>query len=233
MSGRYIDFVPVKKSGQKSINGGKVRCDGQFFNEKSMQAVQQMETIRQVQRTTRIVSGGVASASNASFNTVRRATPKFINTQMVSKQPLSSGMARNLQNVAPELKKEVKVQPKVQPEDELALKKAKSVKLGKRGKKAMEEAGRQDVSAQAGKVSSNYSVPKTPFINQANLPKRPLSKNVYHKPEELTLETPSTDEVTIISKPQKESKVGMVVGIIITIILGAAAGTVAFLLLPK
>ena len=42
-----------------------------------------------------------------------------------------------------------------------------------------------------------------------------------------------TGPVTIISKPEKESKVSLVVTIIITIILGAAAGTVAFLLLPK
>jgi len=39
--------------------------------------------------------------------------------------------------------------------------------------------------------------------------------------------------MTIIEKPEKDSKVGMVVAIILTIILGAAAGTVAFLLLPK
>lgn len=39
--------------------------------------------------------------------------------------------------------------------------------------------------------------------------------------------------VTIIEKPEKDSKVGMIVAIILTIILGAAAGTVAFLLLPK
>lgn len=66
--------------------------------------------------------------------------------------------------------------------------------------------------------------------------KRPLSKNVYQKkvvampPKEVK---ESTEPVTIISKPEKDSKVGLIVTILITIILGAAAGTVAFLLLPK
>ena len=41
------------------------------------------------------------------------------------------------------------------------------------------------------------------------------------------------ERVTIISKPEKDTKVGRVVAIILAIILGAAAGTVAFLLLPK
>ncbi len=39
--------------------------------------------------------------------------------------------------------------------------------------------------------------------------------------------------VTIITKPEKDSHVGIIVTIIMTIILGATAGTVAFLLLPK
>ena len=39
--------------------------------------------------------------------------------------------------------------------------------------------------------------------------------------------------VTIITKPEKDAHVSMVVAVILTIILGAAAGTVAFLLLPK
>lgn len=67
--------------------------------------------------------------------------------------------------------------------------------------------------------------------------KRPLSKNVYQKKVATTAPEKEIKEpaepVTIISKPEKDSKVGLVVTILITIILGAAAGTVAFLLLPK
>ena len=62
--------------------------------------------------------------------------------------------------------------------------------------------------------------------------KRPLSKHVYTKKIE-----PAKEEkhgpVKIIEKPKKDSKIGLVITIILTIILGAAAGTVAFLLLPK
>ena len=43
----------------------------------------------------------------------------------------------------------------------------------------------------------------------------------------------SNAPVTIIDKPEKESRFGLIMTIVITIILGAAAGVVAFLLLPK
>lgn len=83
------------------------------------------------------------------------------------------------------------------------------------------------------KGGSTFVPPRSPFINQEKVVKRPLSsKNVYQK-----VTPPSKEEskgpVTIISNSEKDSKVGLVVTIILTIILGAAAGTVAFLLLPK
>ena len=77
-----------------------------------------------------------------------------------------------------------------------------------------------------------YKTPKSPFINQDKVAKRPLSKNVYRK-EVATPEEIPQGPVTIITKPEKDAHVSMVVTIILTIILGAAAGTVAFLLLPK
>lgn len=86
------------------------------------------------------------------------------------------------------------------------------------------------------KVDATYQAPKSPFINQDKIVKRPLSsKNVYTKrvASESTLATSQAKPVTIITKPEKESHVGMVVTIILTIIFGAVAGTVAFLLLPK
>ena len=79
---------------------------------------------------------------------------------------------------------------------------------------------------------TTFAVPKSPFINQEKVIKRPLSKNAYvAKAPEVKLE--KSGPVTIISKPKKEAHVSLIVTIIITIILGAAAGTVAFLLLPK
>ncbi len=81
-------------------------------------------------------------------------------------------------------------------------------------------------------VKNSFNVPNPQFINQEKISKRPLSKNVYQKKIEEFKEEPK-GPVTIISKPEKDSKVGLIVTIILTIILGAAAGTVAFLLLPK
>ena len=75
-----------------------------------------------------------------------------------------------------------------------------------------------------------------PRFVRTEVEKRPLSKsskNVYQKKIVEPKEEEPSKPVTIIHKPEKDSKVGLIVTIIITIILGAAAGTVAFLLLPK
>ena len=82
------------------------------------------------------------------------------------------------------------------------------------------------------KDNKTYKMPKSPFINQDKVEKRPLSKNVYRKKVEVPKEEPK-GPVTIITKPEKQAHVSLIVTIILTIILGAAAGTVAFLLLPK
>lgn len=89
-------------------------------------------------------------------------------------------------------------------------------------KKVAEEPAKKDV----------LKVPKNRFVNTDKIEKRPLSKNVYKKKIETPKEKPS-GPVTIISKPEGGSHIGMIVTIILTIVLGAAAGTVAFLLLPK
>lgn len=83
------------------------------------------------------------------------------------------------------------------------------------------------------KVSSStaFAAPRSPFINQDKVVKRPLSsRNVYQKP---VAKEEKKGPVTIITNSEKDSKVGLLVTIILTIVLGAAAGTVAFLLLPK
>ena len=115
-----------------------------------------------------------------------------------------------------------------------AVKAAKAVKVTKTAKtvKATGAETAEVKFAEEEKKKIEYKFPKTPFINQSKVKKRPLSKNVYQKKIEPPKEEPK-GPVTIISKPEKDSKVGIVVAIIITIILGAAAGTVAFLLLPK
>lgn len=80
-------------------------------------------------------------------------------------------------------------------------------------------------------TSETFKTPKTPFINTAKIDKRPLSKNVYHKPVEIKEEP--AGPIAIITPPEKEARAGFVVAIILTIILGAIAGTVAFLVLPR
>lgn len=79
---------------------------------------------------------------------------------------------------------------------------------------------------------STYQVPKSQLVQQGKANKRPLSvKNVY--PEKKAKKEEPKGPVTIITKPEKQAHAGMIIAIILTIILGAAAGTVAFLLLPK
>lgn len=79
---------------------------------------------------------------------------------------------------------------------------------------------------------STYQMPKSPFINQSKVQKRPLSKNVYSKKVPVSKKEPS-GPVTIISNSDKSSRVGLIVTIVLTIVLGAAAGAIAFLFLPK
>ena len=120
-------------------------------------------------------------------------------------------------------KKVVKNRPKVvSDEPKLAVRRV-----------APEKAEKKEISLnELDRKKQAMKLPKPAFVNTEKVNKRPLSKNVYQKKVETPEEKPSAP-VTIINKPEKDSKVGLVVTIIIAIILGAAAGTVAFLLLPK
>lgn len=111
----------------------------------------------------------------------------------------------------------------------------KAQKVGLRNSTPVKPAGKSMEKSKAAKVSgATYQAPKSPFINQGQVEKRPLSaKNVYPKKKAKSEKKEPKGPVTIISKPEKQAHVGMIVTIILTIILGAAAGTVAFLLLPK
>ncbi|MBQ8985019.1 hypothetical protein IJ076_00445 [Candidatus Saccharibacteria bacterium] len=75
--------------------------------------------------------------------------------------------------------------------------------------------------------------PKARFINTDKIVKRPLSRSVAPKKPVVVPEKEISDPARIIAKPEKDSKAGLIIAVILTIILGAAAGTVAFLLLPK
>ncbi len=78
------------------------------------------------------------------------------------------------------------------------------------------------------------------FVNTDKIEKRALGKTTNRVksvpvPEAVKAEKPKKSKAPekIIAKPEKDSKAGLIIAIILTIILGAAAGTVAFLLLPK
>lgn len=114
---------------------------------------------------------------------------------------------------------------------------AKAQKVGARAPKRTGDSKRKEVTNER---KNAYTVPRSPFINQDKVAKRPLSGNIYRRQidEKLGKDAKKTGAksdktVTIISKPEKDSKVGVIVTIVLTIILGAVAGTVAFLLLPK
>lgn len=114
----------------------------------------------------------------------------------------------------------------------------KAQKVGLKSQASAKPVEKHVEKSKTAKSKATYQTPKSPFVNQGKVAKRPLSKNVYPKKVEAAVSEAvagmdSKGPVTIISKPEKQAHVGMIVTIILTIILGAAAGTVAFLLLPK
>lgn len=160
-----------------------------------------------------------ASSAKPKPTTVRRevSEPRVIKAEPKSKPtvPKKTGVAFNeepLLGVIEETKRPIE-----QKADKTETKKSVEKSVEKPAKKPVE--------------STVYRVPKAQFINQEKVVKRPLSKNFYPK----KVEEPKEEQgpVTIITKPEKDSRAGLVIAIIIIIILGAAAGTVAFLLLPK
>ena len=113
-----------------------------------------------------------------------------------------------------------------------SLKSIKAQKIGNRAPVTPVENSVENPAKNSSKSDPKRTFMPPKFINQDKVTKRPLSKNVYRKNVEPAKES-TKKPVTIIAKPEKDTKVGVIITIIITIILGAAAGTVAFLLLPK
>lgn len=73
---------------------------------------------------------------------------------------------------------------------------------------------------------------KSPFINTNLIEKRPLSKTNYRDRAPIVKEEES-GPITIIDNEGKNSRFGLILTIVLTIILGAAVGTIAFLLVPR
>lgn len=110
----------------------------------------------------------------------------------------------------------------------------KSAKAEKAAKSAesLDKPAVKPVKEQVG-IETMKTPKPSPFIKSAQVEKRPLSKNVYQKPAPKPAVTEPSGPVTIIDKPERDAHIGLVIAIVLTIVLGAAVGTFAFLLLPK
>lgn len=238
MNKRYIDFVPTKSArgleiglpeASKRVTRSRKVVDSMMVRPKKTGVaktvgasrsvktagvatpVRQKKVHAEVAEEIAIRNDAFSLKKEPNYGVIEELKPKFVKTE-VPKRPLGDGQSH--------------FRVKKTPLEEVKLKK---VGLG-RGHKVEEKV--TETKAVTSVTSGAYKTPKSPFINQAKVKKRPLSKNVYQKKIETPKETP-VGPVTIISKPEKDKHIGVIVTIILTIILGAAAGTVAFLLLPK
>lgn len=164
--------------------------------------------------------GGFALREDARLGEIEDLSPKFVRVD-VSKRPLGDVGRHSVQK------------PTIDDE----LKEVKSKKLigrfrNKKSTKTVVKAPASDEIG-AGQKKDVFIAPKPIFINQDKVAKRPLSKNIYQKKVDEASKKVNDAPVAIIEKPEKESKIGLIITIILTIILGAVAGTLAFLLLPK
>lgn len=179
-----------------------------------------------------VANGGAGSA--VKLGVIEDRGPKFVKTE-VEKRPLSGGNAKksSLEDEIREAKAEKLVGKSRLTHRKMSVHEGAMTALVAKqvatGAEPVEKPTEKPAEKPASKEAT-VSVPK--FVNLEKVKKRPLSKNVYQKQIEIP-EEEAKGPVTIIAKPERDSKVGMVVAIIITIILGATAGTVAFLLLPK
>ena len=241
MNKRYMDFVPkaasVKKTAKPkadepevSLPSGtraKVRTNGSDAGGASNKSTGG--------------SGAVASGARAARG---RTAPELEMTEIFEER--KSVNLGKIENYAGKfVKTEVEKRP-LNERSEATARAAKAKKISARmpvlGKNRGKVAVASEAQAKKTEAKKNEAkkaeqarmpIPQRPFVNTEKVVKRPLSRNVYpaRKAPEPKEEPKGT--VTIIEKPENDSRVGLIVTIIITIILGAAAGTVAFLLMPK
>ena len=197
---------------------------------RAVRSVPQSSTNTQKATTSKAESSnttGLSMSSKVKLGEIEDVNPRFVRTD-VPKRPLNDGSEPDNAKATAADAKSKRIGAR------LRLKKNTS-------KKNPTPTTSTTVTAEATQAQPKqaaYAVPHTPFINQDKVAKRPLSKNVYRAPANpvaatATNNASSNKTTTIIDKPEKDSRIGMVVAIILTIILGAVAGTVAFLLLPK
>ena len=215
MNKKYMDFVPstAAKAPVKRVVAKKSVTKVATKKSVTKKAAPRVVREELVVKEDRLEVGAETFSlkKEPKYGVIEDFRPKFVKTE-VPKRPLSRGHFAASKS-------------------ELA--EAKAVKVGaKKVEKPAKAVEKPVEKSEKIESKAEMKIPKSPFINQAKVPKRPLSKNIYERTVKPTEEVP-TGPVTIISKPEKDAKVGRVVAIILAIILGAAAGTVAFLLLPK
>lgn len=229
MSPKYIDFVPNKKPtttpahrparsatpvsvshpAKASRPSATSRATQSQFTKRHAASVARSNTaVKQpiVKPATPASSGTFSIKKEPAYGVIEDFHPKFVKTE-VEKRPLSRSHFTTTRSELSQLK---------------------SQNLKKSSHQAPPEQPTDTTSDK-----SSLPIPKSPFIAKAKVSKRPLSKNVYTKPVQPTKEPSTPKPVTIISKPESGGKAGMAIAIILTIILGAVAGTIAFLILPK
>ncbi len=213
MNKRYIDFVPTAKNAEVEP---KVKA----------------RTARPAPKAKAAMATAVRVKKSAPTRVMpAKATPRT--RRVVSTDVMPAKKRVSTVKAAP------KMAPKMAPKANTSsvgvkITKAATFTDEKKPKKGqVEDLSRHFVKTEVTKRPlSKLEIPKSPLINQAKIEKRPLSKTVYTKKVVVPKEK-KQEPVTIITKPEKQSHVGVIVAVILTIILGAAAGTVAFLLLPK
>lgn len=223
MSQKYIDFIPSKKppvqastsrASQPTATPRAANSPAPRASRSTAHSAQPRshEVAAKPAQPSASQTHSSASAKNSfsikkepAYGVIEDFHPKFVKTE-VEKRPLSRNHFAT-------------------PASELSELKAQNIK--KHSRKPSTEP-----STPAATDQQSLRIPKSPFIAKAKVAKRPLSKNVYTKPAQPAKE-PAAGPVTIISKPEPEGKAGMAIAIILTIILGAVAGTIAFLIMPK
>lgn len=220
MNKRYMDFVPSKAvkvpakkvAAKKTVATKKPPVQGAVLKTTMATKPRVVREELVVEDRLEVSTGAFTLKKEPKYGVVEDFRPKFVKTE-VPKRPLSRSHFSASKG-------------------ELAEAKAAKIaakKIVKPVEKPVEKSEKMDKKAND---KAKMEIPKSPFINQTKVAKRPLSKNIYERTVKPT-EEKSTGPVTIISTPEKDAKVGRVVAIILAVILGAAAGTVAFLLLPK
>ena len=240
MNKRYIDFVPAKGNRSKTPVKKTGGSDGAVVVRMKKNGAGG-GTDAKAEKISEEIKFGMIDGTNSKdveFGVIEDFRPKFVKSE-VKKRPLGENDTKKILRVGATAKSgaittgrasakvgivRAGVAAKVGGASGAKVAKSKTIGGAKVAK----------VGAIGGAKVAKSKIQKVNFINTNKVEKRPLSKSVYPK----KIVAPSKEEVVhgpekIIAKPEKDSKAGLIIAIILTIILGAAAGTVAFLLLPK